>query len=235
MTPIEQGPLLNFAVDDLDVEAAELAARGLDLDEIQQLKQRRSDCQHHRPRRQQDYLRRRFPSRLLSTAVDQVTCPETPGLSLTHCGTSGTQIPERLTSVSPWDLWSFFQSMSDRLADFYEAVLGVTPTNDGSGDIRLRNDREEVLVHSVPAGVARPSPSSPHQKPEIDPRSSRSSMSTRSDAALEAVERNRGVVTGRTFTVEGLTRHDVLDPDGNVIQLRSPTFLTPRPEIAFTE
>jgi catechol-2,3-dioxygenase len=42
-----------------------------------------------------------------------------------------------------------------RLADFYEAVLGVTPTNDGSGDIRLRNDREEVLVHSVPAGVAR--------------------------------------------------------------------------------
>jgi predicted enzyme related to lactoylglutathione lyase len=42
-------------------------------------------------------------------------------------------------------------------------------------------------------------------------------------AALEAVERNGGVVTGRTFSIDGLTRHDVLDPDGNIIQLRSPS------------
>ena len=25
---------------------------------------------------------------------------------------------------------------------------------------------------------------------------------------------------GRTFSFDGLTRHDVIDPDGNVIQLR---------------
>jgi predicted enzyme related to lactoylglutathione lyase len=41
--------------------------------------------------------------------------------------------------------------------------------------------------------------------------------------ALEAVELNGGVATGRTFSMDGLTRHDVLDPDGNVIQLRSPS------------
>jgi len=28
------------------------------------------------------------------------------------------------------------------------------------------------------------------------------------------------VVTAFQFTADGLTRHDVLDPDGNVIQLR---------------
>ncbi len=110
-----------------------------------------------------------------------------------------------------------------RLADFYEAILGVTPANYGSDDIRLRNDREEVLVHSVPAGVARTiSIQSPPQardsspiKPVFDVDSLR--------GALEAVELNGGVVTGRTFSMDGLTRHDVLDPDGNVIQLRSPS------------
>jgi hypothetical protein len=28
------------------------------------------------------------------------------------------------------------------------------------------------------------------------------------------------VATGKMFSLDGLTRHDVLDPDGNVIQLR---------------
>jgi predicted enzyme related to lactoylglutathione lyase len=110
-----------------------------------------------------------------------------------------------------------------RLADFYEAVLGVAPTGDGSDDIRLRNDREEVLVHSVPAGVAetiavqslpKARDSSPI-KLVFDVDSLR--------AALEAVGRNGGVDNGRTFSVDGLTRHDVLDPFGNVIQLRCPS------------
>jgi predicted enzyme related to lactoylglutathione lyase len=42
-------------------------------------------------------------------------------------------------------------------------------------------------------------------------------------AALEAVELKGGVATGRTFSMDGLTRHDVLDPDGTVIRLRSPS------------
>ncbi len=110
-----------------------------------------------------------------------------------------------------------------RLADFYEAVLGVTPTNEDSGDIRLRNDREEVLVHSVPARVAKTisvqSPPEARDNSPIKPVFDVDSL----QAALEAVERNGGVDTGRAFSMDGLTRHDVLDPDGNVIQLRNPS------------
>ena len=43
------------------------------------------------------------------------------------------------------------------------------------------------------------------------------------DAALDDVRSNGGVVTARTFSFEGFTRHDVLDPDENVIQLRCGT------------
>ena len=43
------------------------------------------------------------------------------------------------------------------------------------------------------------------------------------EAALEQVEAKGGVVTAMTFSIDGLTRHDVLDPDGNVIQLRGRT------------
>jgi len=110
-----------------------------------------------------------------------------------------------------------------RLADFYEAVLGLTPTSDDSDDIRLRNDREEVLVHSVSARVAETitiqSPPEARDSAPIKPVFDVDLL----HAALEAVELNGGVATGRTFSLDGLTRHDVLDPDGNVIQLRSPS------------
>jgi predicted enzyme related to lactoylglutathione lyase len=110
-----------------------------------------------------------------------------------------------------------------RLAAFYQAVLGVTPTSDGSDDVRLRSDREEVLVHSVPATVAKTisiqSPPEARDSSAIKPVFDVDSL----QAALDAVELNGGVATGRTFSMDGLTRHDVLDPDGNVIQLRSPS------------
>ena len=110
-----------------------------------------------------------------------------------------------------------------RLADFYEAVLEVTPIDDGAVDIRLRNDREEILVHSVPASVAKTisiqSPPKARDNSPIKPVFDVDSL----QAALEAVELHGGVVTERTFSMNGLTRHDVLDPDGNVVQLRSPS------------
>ncbi|MGD0311247.1 MAG: hypothetical protein ABSC90_02200 [Acidimicrobiales bacterium] len=42
-----------------------------------------------------------------------------------------------------------------RLAAFYEAVLGVRPRAEPTGDLRLVNDREEVVIHSIPDGMAR--------------------------------------------------------------------------------
>ena len=110
-----------------------------------------------------------------------------------------------------------------RMADFYDAVLEMTSRSDDSKDIRLRNDREEVLVHSVPATVAKTislqSPPEARDSSPIKPVFDVDSL----PAALEAVVLNGGVATVRTFTMDGLTRHDVLDPDGNVIQLRCPS------------
>ena len=108
-----------------------------------------------------------------------------------------------------------------RLADFYEAVLGAKPNHEPSGDIRLLSDREEVLVHSVPARIAKTietrTPPEPREGSAIKPVFDVESL----EAALEQVNSQGGVVTGRTFSIDGLTRHDVIDPDGNVIQLRS--------------
>jgi predicted enzyme related to lactoylglutathione lyase len=107
-----------------------------------------------------------------------------------------------------------------RLAAFYEAVLGIEPNHESSGDIRLLGDREEVLVHSVPAKYAKTievrTPPEPREGSAIKPVFEVESL----EAALEQVHPKGGVVTGRTFSIDGLRRHDVVDPDGNVIQLR---------------
>jgi hypothetical protein len=108
-----------------------------------------------------------------------------------------------------------------RLAAFYEAILEARPLVESSGDIRLVSDQEEVLIHSIPARIARTieiiSPPEPRDTSPIKPVFDVGSL----ESALEAVRATGGVVTDRQFSLEGLTRHDVLDPDGNVIQLRS--------------
>jgi catechol 2,3-dioxygenase-like lactoylglutathione lyase family enzyme len=110
-----------------------------------------------------------------------------------------------------------------RLARFYEDVLGVKPLSEASGDIRLGGNREEVLIHSIPDAIATDieistppaSRSGSALKPVFDV--------TSLDFALDAVQSAGGEVTDRTFSFDGLTRHDVLDPDGNIIQLRCHT------------
>jgi hypothetical protein len=110
-----------------------------------------------------------------------------------------------------------------RLATFYEVVLGARPLREGSGDIRVVSDRDEVLVHSIPLKAARDieisTPPAPRDLAPIKPVFEVNSLA----AALDGVRATGGVVTDRTFRVEGLVRHDVLDPDGNVVQLRSRT------------
>ena len=107
-----------------------------------------------------------------------------------------------------------------RLAAFYEAVLSAKLNLEPSGDIRLLSDREEVLVHSVPAEIAKTievrTPPEPRDRSAMKPVFDVESL----EAAMEQVNAKGGVVTARTFSIDGLTRHDVIDPDGNVIQLR---------------
>jgi predicted enzyme related to lactoylglutathione lyase len=109
-----------------------------------------------------------------------------------------------------------------RLTVFYERVLEAAAVTESSGDVRLITARDEILVHSIPNKVATTisirTPPAPRDAAALKPVFEVRSLSS----ALQRVEENGGLVTNRTFTFEGLTRHDILDPDGNVIQLRSP-------------
>jgi len=107
-----------------------------------------------------------------------------------------------------------------RLATFYQAVLTAAAVAEPSGDVRLSGERDEVLIHTVPAMVARnivvSSPPAAREGSPIKPVFDVSSL----DSVLDVVRANGGVVTDFHFVLDGLARHDVLDPDGNVIQLR---------------
>jgi predicted enzyme related to lactoylglutathione lyase len=108
-----------------------------------------------------------------------------------------------------------------RLGTFYERVLGLDPSVEESGDIRLRGEQEELLIHSIPERVANDIglrvPPEPREECAVKPVFNVDSL----EDSLDAVKVNGGGLTRRSFTLDGLTRHDVVDPDGNIIQLRS--------------
>jgi predicted enzyme related to lactoylglutathione lyase len=108
-----------------------------------------------------------------------------------------------------------------RLAAFYESVLSLNPFEDSWGGIRLLDDKEEILIHPIPKAIAKTidiqTPPRARENTAIKPVFNVVSLS----ACLEEVQRRGGVVTDQTFSLDGLTRHDVLDPEGNVVQLRS--------------
>ena len=108
-----------------------------------------------------------------------------------------------------------------RLAAFYAAVLDAEALQETSGDIQVVNDREEVLVHSMSAerstNIEITRPPDPRGSESIKPMFDVVSL----EGALDAVRATGGLITDRTFRPQGLLRHDVLDPDGNVVQLRS--------------
>ena len=119
-----------------------------------------------------------------------------------------------------------FSSDVRPMADFYAAVLEMAPAkspSDSANDIRLKNDDAEVLLHSIPARIAKTilieSPPEAREDSAIKPVFDVPSLAV----ALEQVSLKGGVVTTRAFDLDGLSRHDVLDPEGNVIQLRSPS------------
>jgi len=110
----------------------------------------------------------------------------------------------------------------NRLAAFYEKVLPATPVYEETGDCRLRSSSDEVVVHSIPKSHAKDivitTPPTPRTDTALKPVFDVVSLS----ASLAQVEAGGGIVTDHTFSYQGLTRHDVVDPDGNVVQLRSP-------------
>ena len=111
----------------------------------------------------------------------------------------------------------------NKVAAFYQAVIGVSPcpnSGDNKKDLRLCKANEEILIHSIPSHIAKTisvqSPPSPREDSAMKPIFDVESLTE----SLVQVSSNGGVVTKMTFTLDGQTRHDVLDPEGNVIQLR---------------
>ena len=109
-------------------------------------------------------------------------------------------------------------------ADFYKAVLGLSAApnpGDSKKDVRLANDVQELLIHSIPPKISKTfvleSPPKPREYSAMKPVFDVDSLSQ----ALEQVPLRGGIVTERTFTLDGLTRWDVVDPEGNIVQLRS--------------
>lgn len=107
------------------------------------------------------------------------------------------------------------------MAAFYEGVLALEPLKDDWGGVRLRGSNEEVLIHPVSSDIAATIDWANSREPRTQ-----SSLKPAFDVAslgeaLNAVRSKGGFVTEVTFSIDGLTRHDVVDPEGNVIQLRS--------------
>jgi hypothetical protein len=110
------------------------------------------------------------------------------------------------------------------LANFYRDVLSISPTprpGDSKKDVRLGKNGHELLIHSIPNRIAKSivnqSPPVPRDNSAMKPVFDVESLSI----ALERVALSGGVITERTFTLDGLTRRDIVDPEGNVVQLRS--------------
>ena len=111
-----------------------------------------------------------------------------------------------------------------QVAEFYKAVVGLYPCpnpGDSKKDLRLCKDHEEILIHSIPSRIAKTidleNPPRPREDCAMKPVFDVESL----DHSLAQVSDRGGVVTDRTFTLDGLTRRDILDPEGNVVQLRS--------------
>lgn len=109
------------------------------------------------------------------------------------------------------------------VANFYKAVLGLVANpkpGDSKKDVRLGKDGEELLIHSIPPRISKTialqTPPVAREQSAMKPVFDVKSITE----ALMQVTLQGGVVTDRTFTLDGLTRHDVLDPEGNVVQLR---------------
>jgi hypothetical protein len=110
------------------------------------------------------------------------------------------------------------------IADFYQSVAGFSADprpGDSKKDIRLGKGVEELLIHSIPARIAKTivleSPPVAREESAMKPIFDVDSLSS----ALEQVTPRGGLVTERTFTLDGLTRHDIVDPEGNIVQLRA--------------
>jgi predicted enzyme related to lactoylglutathione lyase len=106
---------------------------------------------------------------------------------------------------------------------FYEAVLGGNFSMNNGVPI-IKGESFEVLLLEIPDEIAKEiviaSPPAAREEVTIKPVFEVSEL----DEALRLVVGAGGVVTERTFTLDEFEHVDVLDTEGNVIQLKSRSF-----------
>ena len=106
------------------------------------------------------------------------------------------------------------------LAAFYQAVTGYSIDHSDTGGFRLRGESADIFLHAIPeeiaASIAVTTPPVSREDAAIKPVFDVPSLSN----ALAAVTEFGGVVTDRSFEYAGAVLHDVLDTEGNVLQLR---------------
>lgn len=107
-----------------------------------------------------------------------------------------------------------FTNSVRQMTRFYENVLDLDAQVDAEENVLLRGTSEEIFIH-----VANESAGATYIPEEAAFKPSFNVDSLAS--AIIQVEKSGGSVTQRTFEFGGVYHHDVLDPDGNVIQLRS--------------
>jgi len=106
-----------------------------------------------------------------------------------------------------------------RTAAFYESILGGHAVDEGACS-RVTSEIDEVLVHDIPAEIAATieiaSPPVAREDTPMKPVFIVDDV----DATIARAEAHGGQTIGRGFTYEGRRYQDLLDPEGNVIQLR---------------
>ena len=106
-----------------------------------------------------------------------------------------------------------------RTAAFYEVLLNGRTVEEGVC-ARVTSEIDEVLVHDIPADIAATikivSPPVAREDTPMKPVFTVDDV----DATIARAEAHGGQTIGRGFTYEGRRYQDVLDPEGNVVQLR---------------
>jgi hypothetical protein len=104
------------------------------------------------------------------------------------------------------------------MAAFYAAVLDPATTESFDGDVLVSGAIEVYLHAAVPL--------------DEEHAHVRSEVAVKPQLAVNDIERAQvvvqsmgGALTDRSFTWNGVVHVDVVDPDGNVLQLRAPAAL----------
>jgi predicted enzyme related to lactoylglutathione lyase len=110
----------------------------------------------------------------------------------------------------------------DRLASFYSNLLSLEIQRHEAASLSMEGGGASLLFLQIPAEIARDipvqTPPMAREESAIKPAFDVMNLAR----AIEAVTAGGGVITPRNFISAGSVCLDVLDPEGNVIQLRCP-------------